>query len=99
MKIKGLKKAVGEYKRWVNSGYGRIADIMMDTSDGTIWCDAFLSSNSWKVYHSEDIISLTAIMANYEIYDITQDSVKKALICAMEDGIIPYYEINYKTKK
>ena len=99
MKVKGIKKAVGEYNRWVNSGYGRIADIMMDISNGEIWCDVFLSRNSWKVYHTEDVISITAIMFNYEIHDVNQDNIKKTLIYAMEDGIIPYYEINYKNKK
>lgn len=99
MKVKGIKKAVGEYNRWIKSGYGRVADIMMDVSSGEIWCDTFLSRNSWKAYHSEDIIYITVIMSHYGFHDVSQDSIKKTLLYAMEDGIIPHYEINYKNKK
>ena len=59
MKIKGLKKAIGDYKR-ANAGgqfsprYGR---LMFDTSDGEIWTDEFYSigHNEWKEYHSDTV--------------------------------------------
>lgn len=62
MKLKGLKKAIGDYNR-ANAGgaysprYGR---LMLDKSTGEIWCDEFYDlGHSWyTVYNNPDIINL-----------------------------------------
>ena len=59
MKIKGLKKAIGDFKR-ANAGgqysprYGR---LMFDKSTGKIWTDEFYSigHNQWIEYPSDSI--------------------------------------------
>lgn len=59
MKIKGLKKAVGEYQRVNSGGYysPHYGHLMYDPSDGTLWTDEFysLGHNEWKVYHDSNI--------------------------------------------
>lgn len=62
MKITGIKKAVGDYKR-ANAGgifspiYGC---LMLDRSTGEVWTDEFysLGHNEWKEYHDKSIINL-----------------------------------------
>ena len=60
MKIKGLKTAVGDYKRANKGGpYSPIyGELMFDKGDGRIWTDEFcdLGHNSYKVYDSKTII-------------------------------------------
>lgn len=71
MKIKGLKKAVGEYQRLNAGGYysPHYGCLMYDTEDGTIWTDEFYSfgHNSWKVYDSKSIVNLGRLMAEQGI--------------------------------
>lgn len=62
MKITGIKKAVGEYKRansegWSSPWYG---NIMLDREDGHVWTDVFysLGHNEWMEYRSPSIIDL-----------------------------------------
>ena len=78
MKIKGLKTAVGDYRR-VNKGrfsawYGK---LMFDKSDGELWTDVFynLGQNEWKVYHSDTIVNLGEVMSCYGI-KVTMKNVK-----------------------
>lgn len=79
MKIKGLKKAVGEYKRFNAGGtyspeYGV---LMYDKSDRILWTDYFFSigHNSWKVYHSDTVVNLGRMMAKQDIH-VSMESVK-----------------------
>ena len=58
-KITGIKKAVGQYNDWVGC-----ANVMMDTGDNTVWCDVFVSGNSWNEYQSKSIIKLIGKGAN-----------------------------------
>ena len=62
MKLKGLKKAIGDYKRANAEGkyspsYGR---LMLDKESGEIWTDCFydIGHNSWKEYHSKSVIDI-----------------------------------------
>lgn len=79
-KIVGLKKAIGDYKR-ANAGghynpfYGY---LMFDTSDGKLWTDEFYSigHNSCKVYHSNTIVNLGAMMAERGI-EINMKNVRE----------------------
>ena len=80
MKIKGLKQAVGDYKRanaggWYSPIYGK---LMFDKADGEIWTDQFcsLGHNEWKVYHSDTVINLGAMMAEEDI-PVTMAYVKR----------------------
>ena len=71
MKIKGLKKAVGDYQRANSEGFysPRYGYIMYDSEDGQLWTDEFysLGHNEWKEYHSDTIVNLGAMMAEREI--------------------------------
>ena len=66
MIIKGLKEAVGDYKRANSEGaYSpRYGVLMYDKSTGELWTDEFysLGHNSWKEYHSESIVNLSSLM-------------------------------------
>lgn len=50
MKLKGLKKAVGDFNHWQGC-----AVIMADIAYGEVWCDIFSSGNEWKQYHRDTI--------------------------------------------
>ena len=80
MKIKGLKKAIGEYKRANFGGHysPQYGKLMYDTSTGEIWTDYFcsLGHNQWKAYESESIVDLGRKMKEREI-EITMPNVKK----------------------
>ena len=79
-KIKGLKKAVGDYNRANAEGYysPRYGYLMYDKNDGSIWTDEFysLGHNSWKEYHSDTIVNLGKMMAEREI-EVSMNSVKE----------------------
>lgn len=78
MKIKGLKAAVGDYKRVNKSRFSAwYGKLMFDKSDGELWTDVFynLGQNEWKVYHSSNIINLGEIMNCYGV-KVTMKNVK-----------------------
>ena len=61
MKITGVKKAVGEYKRYNKDYYSpEYGLLMLDRNTGEVWVDYFysLGHNSWKEYHDPAIINL-----------------------------------------
>jgi hypothetical protein len=80
MKIKGLKKAVGDYKRANAEGYysPRYGVLMYDKADGEIWTDEFysLGNNERKEYHSDTIINLGSMMKERKI-EINMQNVKE----------------------
>lgn len=79
MKIKGLKKAVGDYKRANKEGYysPRYGYLMFDKADGEIWTDEFyaLAHNMCKEYHSNTIINLGWMMSEQGL-NINMKTVK-----------------------
>lgn len=89
LKIKGLKKAVGEYKRYNTGGYyspvyGR---LMFDIATGELWTDYFYSigHNSWNQYHSESIVNLGRIMERLRI-EINMHNVKNFIAENISDN-------------
>lgn len=80
MKIKGLKKAIGDYKRANKEGYhsSRYGYLMFDKEDGEIWTDEFysLGHNEWKEYHSDTIVDLGQMMSEQEL-EINMKTVKE----------------------
>ena len=80
MKVKGLKKAIGDYKELNKGGscnphYGL---LMFDYSDGELWTDEFydLGHNSYKQYHSDTIFNLGAEM-KFRGIEINMANVKE----------------------
>lgn len=53
MKIKGIKKAVGDFNRWIGC-----ARIYFDRSDGQVWTNEYHSAGSYSNYASNDIIEI-----------------------------------------
>ena len=88
MKIKGIKKAIGERKDWLRRGYGHIAKIMIDLESGYVWCDCFLDGNSWAEYPEESVECINDLCYEYEM-PITMTGIKVAILKAMRDGLIP----------
>ena len=80
MKLIGLKKAVGDYKKLNAGGYysPHYGYIMFDKSSGKLWTDEFydLGHNSWINYNDKNIINLGAIMSREEI-GVNMQNVKK----------------------
>lgn len=76
LKLKGLKKAVGEYKRYNDPVACWRADLMLDTATGELWTDAFYGINySWNEYHDKDIVNLSSLMKENGDY-ISMQTVK-----------------------
>lgn len=83
MKIKGLKKAIGDFNRANADGmysphYGV---LMFNKSTGEIWCDKFydIGHNSWKEYHDENIINISYMMCEVADGEVkfTTEAVKE----------------------
>lgn len=53
MKIKGIKRAIGDFNNWDKS-----AIVYFDKSDNTVWTKVYASSNEWEEYHSDTIIQV-----------------------------------------
>lgn len=53
LKIKGLKKAVGDFNDW--QGH---AVIFYDKEEQKAWTEVYASSNSWSEYHDDAVVSL-----------------------------------------
>lgn len=53
LKIKGLKKAVGDFNDW--QGH---AVIFYDKEEKRAWTETYASSNEWVEYHDEEVVSL-----------------------------------------
>lgn len=98
MKVKGIKKAVGDYRRWIKRNPSYRANIMMDTATGEVWTDCFISSNEWKVYQSQDIISLSNCIGMHQELEVTMDGIKRLILSLANDGVIPHFEVNYGRK-
>lgn len=79
MKIKGLKKAVGDYQKANKGGYysPKYGYLMFDKETGELWTDEFysLGHNSWKEYRSNTIVNLGKIMIENGI-EINMKNVK-----------------------
>lgn len=80
MKIKGIKKAVGEYKRANAGGYysPRYGYLMLDCKTGEVWTDEFysLGHNEWKQYHSNAVVNLGNYIGNDD-KDINMATVRE----------------------
>ena len=79
MKIKGLKRAVGDYKRVNNDPFSPwYGYLMFDTASGELWTDEFysLGHNTWKEYHSNTIVNLGNLMAREDI-GVSMKNVKE----------------------
>ncbi len=79
IKIKGLKKAVGDYQRANSDGaYSpRYGYLMYDTEDGELWVDEFYSigENQWKQYKSASVVNLGFMMAAEDM-EVTMANVR-----------------------
>lgn len=89
LKLKGLKKAVGEFQRankgsYYNPRYGK---LMLDRSTGELWTDEFysLGHNSWTEYHDESIINLIRYTELNEDDEINMQNVKRWAEKAIEE--------------
>ena len=58
MEIKGLKKAVSEYRNWLQ-GHPRSSQIMLDRSTGKVWTDVHCNSSDRCNYTDPAIICVT----------------------------------------
>lgn len=77
MKLKGYKKALGQYRGWLSLNYFHRASIMIDLSDGTVWTDVFTDCNTYTDYHSDMIISLSNYILEREEGKLNMALLKK----------------------
>ena len=80
MKMTGLKKAVGSYKKLNNGGaysphYGY---LMYDKSTGELWTDEFYDygQNNWINYNDDDVINIGKLMTDVGI-NVNMQNVKQ----------------------
>lgn len=84
MKLTGIKKAVGDYQRWLDGDLRRNATIMIDVSTGEIWCDTFIDINSWKEYHDDSIHDLKYFMLEHGVNRINMKNIKEYALRMIE---------------
>lgn len=77
IKITGIKKAIGEYKRWISEDYRRTGNFMLNVITGEVWVDCFVDVNSWKEYNDENIISLSSYIIKNMEKQLTMLTLKK----------------------
>ena len=53
-----VRKEYESAREFCSHDFGRYYKMMIDTNDGDIWSDVFLSENDWKVYHDNSVYSL-----------------------------------------
>jgi len=78
IKIYGIKKAIHDYR---DNPHLPHKHFMMDLRDGEIWCDCFLDSNSWRKYHSPEIVNIDGAICYFADCDprnINMSVLKKA---------------------
>lgn len=82
MKIKGIKKAIGDYQRANSQGYysQSYGILMYDTETGEIWTDTFYSfgHDSYRIYDNKAIINLGKYMGDLDLA-INMANVKEVL--------------------
>lgn len=87
MKITGLKRAVGDYKRYfdVSKRSCFYAFLMFDTSTGALWCDSFcdITRKSRRKYKNPAIIDLGKVMDSHNI-DMETLSMKQVKLFIYE---------------
>ena len=62
MKITGIKKAIGDFRKETPNGYRNV--LMLDRSTGEVWVD-FLSCSEERVYRNPAIVGMRGAMFNY----------------------------------
>ena len=90
VKLRGLKKAVGDYQRANSYGYYSpwYGVLMLDRSTGELWTDEFysLGHNEWKVYYDGDIIDPDIItLVSWGHTDVTMAYVKVLAIAEIAE--------------
>ena len=91
MKLKGLKKSVGERNIWIKRGHSHIANIMLDKLTGKVWCDCFTNSNNFTVYKSDSIVKVNSICEKYNM-PLTMRGIKISLLSEYFRGNMPLFE-------
>lgn len=56
--MKMIKEEHKDLREWLRGDTRRDGCLMLDTSNGKVWTDYFVSENNWKVYESESIIKI-----------------------------------------
>jgi len=76
MKIKGIKKAVTESIKNINSGL--FSRTYFDTETNEVWTTEFVSSNSWIELTDSTIVCIgSGIMTMQEIKEIIENILNK----------------------
>lgn len=91
IKITGVKKAVGEAKRWTEKRNGHIAKIMLDTETGKVWTDVFTDCNSYINYKTNNIKSVSRQLMENSL-ETTMKNVKEVCLELLEMLEILKYE-------
>lgn len=93
-KIKGLKKAVGDYQRANAGGHysARYGKLMLNARTGELWTDEFysLGHNSWAEYEDSDIIDLGYSIAEEAFYN-TGSGIIQITMQTVKDYINRHY--------
>lgn len=75
MKITGIKKAIGNFRKETPDGYRNV--LMLDRSTGEVWVD-FLPCSEERVYRNPAIVGMRGAMFNYYRgfdYDVNMKTV------------------------
>lgn len=75
--VKAVREEFAAAKKWCRQDFGRCYQMMLDTYDGDIWSDLFLSENDYKIYHSPSILRLDTEYGCGDISNYIASAIKK----------------------
>ena len=89
-----IKQEYAVARKWCYQDFGRHYKMMIDTMDGRIWSDVFLSENDWKIYHSDTISKLDYVpgYVNETEEGYIEDAISKLITAGwtiIEEGKSP----------
>lgn len=92
--VESIKQEYAEARKWCHQDFGRHYKMMIDTMDGRIWSDVFLSENDWKIYHSDTISKLDYVpgYVNETEEGYIEDAISKLITAGwtiIEEGKSP----------
>lgn len=79
-----IKKEYALAREFCSHDFGRYYKMMINTDDGDIWSDVFLSENEWKVYRDDSVLSLSG--NGWTVKEIESAYIKDAIGLLTETG-------------
>lgn len=97
MKLQGLKKTIGEYRRANAGGYysPRYGRLMLNIGNGHIWCDEYydLGHAEHTIYYNPDIVCISRAYYDEQQNEYSNDVFEPLTMKTLKSFITKKYGI------